>query len=112
MRVLQTQEMALVKPTKPEEVLELGASYEFTIVSREDENGQLMLSRRRILFAQAWDKVSQLYADDATVEVSTRPCTGAHACLACCTSSARAPPHVQAAALGVTTRAAPLSSLR
>ena len=63
-----TQEMALVKPTKPEEALELGASYEFTIVSREDENGQLMLSRRRILFAQAWDKVSQLYADDATVE--------------------------------------------
>jgi len=63
-----TQEMALVKPLKPEECLELGASYEFTIVSREDENGQLMLSRRRILFAHAWDKVSQLYADDATVE--------------------------------------------
>ena len=52
--------MALVKPLKPEECLELGASYEFTIVSREDENGQLMLSRRRILFAHAWDKVSQV----------------------------------------------------
>ena len=52
--------MALVKPLKPEECLELGGSYEFTIVSREDENGQLMLSRRRILFAHAWDKVSQV----------------------------------------------------
>merc|ERR1719178_136596 len=27
-----------------------------------------MLSRRRILFGQAWDKVTQLFADDATVE--------------------------------------------
>ena len=61
------QEMALVKPNKPEEELELGASYEFVVVSREDENGQLTLSRRRLLFAQAWDKVAQLYAEDATI---------------------------------------------
>ena len=89
-----TQEMALVKPTKPEEALELGASYEFTIVSREDENGQLMLSRRRILFAQAWDKVSQLYADDATVEVRAhlaRLCTRIIVSLARA-RSARPPP--------------------
>jgi len=64
----KTEEMALVKPLKPEACLELGASYEFTIVSREDENGQLMLSRRRILFSQAWDKVSAMYAEDTTVE--------------------------------------------
>merc|ERR1719502_612061 len=62
------QEMALVKPDKPEECLEVGAKYDFVIVSREDENGQLMLSRRRILFGEAWDKVAQLYAEDATVE--------------------------------------------
>jgi len=62
------QEMALVKPDKPEQALEVGASYEFVIVSREDENGQLMLSRRRLLFTQAWEQVAQLYADDAIVE--------------------------------------------
>jgi small subunit ribosomal protein S1 len=62
------QEMALVKPDKPENCLELGDTYEFVIVSREDENGQLMLSRRRILFSQAWDTVAQLYANDDIVE--------------------------------------------
>lgn len=62
------QEMALVKPNKPEEVLEVGASYDFVIVSREDENGQLMLSRRRILYQEAWEKVQQLSDDDAVVE--------------------------------------------
>jgi len=63
-----TQEMALVKPDKPEQGLDLGAQYEFVVVSREDENGQLMLSRRRILYAEAWEKVAGLYADDAVVE--------------------------------------------
>merc|ERR1719231_1830518 len=62
------QEMALVKPDKPELELEIGQSYEFVIVSREDDNGQLMLSRRRILFGEAWERVAQLYADDAVVE--------------------------------------------
>ncbi|KAL1499367.1 hypothetical protein AB1Y20_011574 [Prymnesium parvum] len=62
------QEMALVKPDKPEQGLDLGGAYEFVVISREDENGQLMLSRRRILYAQAWDKVAALYADDAIVE--------------------------------------------
>merc|ERR1719487_2231285 len=59
--------MALVKPDKPENELEVGAKYDFVIVSREDENGQLMLSRRRILFSQAWDKVAELYSEDAKV---------------------------------------------
>jgi predicted RNA-binding protein with RPS1 domain len=62
------QEMALVKPDKPENCLALGAEYEFVIVSREDENGQLMLSRRRLLFDTAWESVAKLYADDAVVE--------------------------------------------
>merc|ERR1719353_1576190 len=62
------QEMALVKPDKPELCLDLGATYEFVIVSREDENGQLMLSRRRILFSQAWEKVAKLHAEDEVVE--------------------------------------------
>jgi len=62
------QEMALVKPQKPEGVLDIGGKYEFIIISREDENGQLMLSRRRILYQESWDKVAQLYADDAMVD--------------------------------------------
>ena len=57
-------EMALVKPSKCEDVFAIGDSVEFVITSREDENGQLMLSRRRILYQEAWDHVAQLYADE------------------------------------------------
>merc|ERR1719486_109519 len=47
-------EMALVKPSKCEDVFAIGDNVEFVITSREDENGQLMLSRRRILYQEAW----------------------------------------------------------
>ena len=57
-------EAALVKPTDPAEVFELGASYEFTVASREDENGQLLLSRRKLLFERAWEEVAKQMADD------------------------------------------------
>ena len=50
-------EMALTKPDKPELVFSIGDTCEFVVMSREDENGQLFLSRRRILFQEAWEKV-------------------------------------------------------
>mmetsp|Transcript_47480 Transcript_47480/g.148501 ORF Transcript_47480/g.148501 Transcript_47480/m.148501 type:complete len:424 (-) Transcript_47480:106-1377(-) len=61
-------EAALEKPMRPEDVFDLGESYEFLIVSREDENGQQLLSRRKILTVQAWDQVSEMMAADKAVE--------------------------------------------
>jgi len=61
-------EMALVKPDKPESVMTVGDTFEFVIMSREDENGQLFLSRRRILFTEAWDKVTEIHAEDGVAE--------------------------------------------
>merc|ERR1712087_631500 len=49
------------------EVFMLGEPYEFQIVSREDENGQLMLSRRRILTEEAWASVAALMTEDEVV---------------------------------------------
>jgi len=62
------QEMALVKPDKPEQAMNVGDNFEFVIMSREDENGMLYLSRRRILFQEAWDKVTEIHAEDEIVD--------------------------------------------
>jgi len=62
------QEMALSKPDKPEHVFNIGDDFDFVIMSREDENGQLYLSRRRILFQEAWDKVTEIHAEDSVAE--------------------------------------------
>merc|ERR1719327_1660787 len=60
--------MALTKPDKPELVFSIGDTCEFVVMSREDENGQLFLSRRRILFQEAWEKVSVVHSEDEVVE--------------------------------------------
>merc|ERR1711907_390575 len=60
--------MSLIKVDRPEDGVELGASYEFQIISDEDENGQVTVSKRRLEYAAAWEKVVKLQAEDTTFE--------------------------------------------
>ena len=62
-----TVELSMSQAERPEEVVDLGEDREFLIITNEDENGQMKLSIRRIEFARAWDRVTQLQAEDATV---------------------------------------------
>lgn len=61
------QEMSMIRIDKPEHALTIGEDREFQIISREDANGQLKVSIRRIEFARAWERVSQLQAEDVTI---------------------------------------------
>lgn len=65
---LPTQEMSMSKVNKPEEAVEIGEDREFQIISREDANGQLRVSLRRIMHQRAWDRVAQLQTEDVTIE--------------------------------------------
>jgi len=52
--------------TTIEDVIAIDAEREFEIISEEDENGQLLVSVRRIQYREAWDKVLEKQeADDA-----------------------------------------------
>lgn len=68
--LLPSQEAALVQiPGKDiSDIVELNTEYEFQIISEEDENGQLLLSLRRIQYRQAWEKVVELQAADDVLE--------------------------------------------
>jgi len=61
-------EAALIKPNKAEEIFNIGEEVEFNIVSFEDENGQLRLSRRRILTDEAWGTAEAAMTEDKVVE--------------------------------------------
>lgn len=63
-----TNELSMSRVDRPEEVIDLGEDREFQIISREDANGQLRLSVRRIEFARAWERVAQLQAEDVIVK--------------------------------------------
>ncbi len=67
---VQASEASLEKLANIEEAFTLGESYEFIIVSREDENGQLQLSRRRILTDAAWEAASEACGADKAIEGS------------------------------------------
>ncbi|KAJ1627335.1 hypothetical protein T492DRAFT_1025984, partial [Pavlovales sp. CCMP2436] len=50
-------------------VFELGQSYDFQVITSEDENGQLQLSRKRLMYAEAWQKIDEMHAIDADFDV-------------------------------------------
>lgn len=51
-----------------ESTVEIDAEMEFQIISEEDENGQLLVSVRRIQYRQAWEKVNEQQNDDEVFE--------------------------------------------
>lgn len=62
-----TAEMSMIKVDRPADALNTGEDREFQVISTEDANGQLKVSIRRIEFTRAWERVSQLQAEDVTV---------------------------------------------
>lgn len=62
-----TNEISMSPVSRAEDALELGEDREFQIISREDANGQLRLSIRRMEFQRAWERVAQLQAEDVIV---------------------------------------------
>mmetsp|Transcript_12552 Transcript_12552/g.18297 ORF Transcript_12552/g.18297 Transcript_12552/m.18297 type:complete len:396 (-) Transcript_12552:88-1275(-) len=67
---LPTQESSLFieQGQTIESTVEIDAEMEFQIISEEDENGQLLVSVRRIQYRQAWEKVNAQQTDDEVFE--------------------------------------------
>jgi small subunit ribosomal protein S1 len=51
-----------------DDLVSLDQEMEFQIISEEDENGQLLVSIRRIQYRAAWDKIIELQAADEVLE--------------------------------------------
>jgi len=68
---LPEQEAALVIPDGTKDlssIVPLDQPIEFQIISDEDENGQLLVSIKRIQYKKAWEVVQQLAGDDSVIE--------------------------------------------
>jgi len=67
---LPQQEASLIQNQGDDtsDLVELDKELEFQIISDEDENGQLLVSIRRIQYRAAWEKVNALQAEDAVME--------------------------------------------
>lgn len=68
---LPEAEAALILSDSPhalEEAVPLDTPMEFQIISDEDENGQLIVSIKRLQYKQAWEEIETMAANDAAVE--------------------------------------------
>jgi len=67
---LPEAEAALIQPpgSTVNDLVNLNEEIDFQIISDEDENGQLMVSIRRIQYRSAWETILQMQADDAILE--------------------------------------------
>eukprot|EP00536_Pseudo-nitzschia_multiseries_P011694 jgi/Psemu1/320121/estExt_fgenesh1_pm.C_4110001 len=67
---LPEAEAALIQPigSTVNDLVDLNEEYDFQIISDEDENGQLLVSIRRIQYRSAWETILQLQSEDAILE--------------------------------------------
>jgi|UniRef100_A0A7S0Y7D5 small subunit ribosomal protein S1 len=67
---LPEAEAALIQPVGSvvNDLVNLNEELDFQIISDEDENGQLLVSIRRIQYRSAWETILQMQADDAILE--------------------------------------------
>jgi len=67
---LPAAEAALIQPPGSivDDLVNLDEELDFQIISDEDENGQLLVSIRRIQYRSAWETILQMQADDAILE--------------------------------------------
>jgi len=67
---LPTAESSLIQEQGDnlEDLIDLDTEMDFQIISEEDENGQLLVSVRRIQYRQAWDTVVSKQSDDEVFE--------------------------------------------
>jgi small subunit ribosomal protein S1 len=67
---LPEAEASLIQPpgSSIEDLVVLDTELSFQIISDEDENGQLLVSIRRIQYRQAWDTILALQESDAIME--------------------------------------------
>jgi len=67
---LPEAEAALIQPPGSivNDLVALNTELDFQIISDEDENGQLLVSIRRIQYRSAWETILQMQTDDAILE--------------------------------------------
>lgn len=67
---LPEAEASLIQPDGAalSDLVDLNTELEFQIISEEDENGQVLVSIRRIQYRAAWEKILQLQAEDAVMQ--------------------------------------------
>jgi len=66
--VIPMNELSIRNSVKPDEVLSLEDEIEIMVLQKEDQDGRLILSKKRAEVEKSFDKIESVYQNDETVE--------------------------------------------
>ncbi|QBI21787.1 30S ribosomal protein S1 [Egibacter rhizosphaerae] len=65
--VIPSRELSIKHDVDPNEVVQLGDVIEALVLQKEDQDGRLILSKKRAQYERAWGKIEEIYHADSTV---------------------------------------------
>ena len=66
--VIPSSEISIKKDVDPDEVVEVGDTIEALVVTKEDKEGRLILSKKRAQYERAWGDIEKIKEADGVVE--------------------------------------------
>ena len=66
--VIPSRELSIKKDVDPDEVVEVGDTIEALVVTKEDKEGRLLLSKKRAQYERAWGDIEKIKEADGVVE--------------------------------------------
>ena len=66
--VIPQHELSIRKDVNPEDIVKKGDQIEAQVITKEDKEGRLILSKRRAEYERAWKRVEEKYQSGETVE--------------------------------------------
>ncbi|MBQ1357062.1 MAG: 30S ribosomal protein S1 [Aeriscardovia sp.] len=66
--VIPAKELSIRKDADPEDVVKLGDEIEALVITKEDKEGRLMLSKKRAQYERAWGEIEKIKEADGVVE--------------------------------------------
>ena len=68
--VIPSRELSIKLDVDPNEIVAVGDVIEALVMKKEDEEGRLVLSKKRAQYERAWGTIEQIYQNDRTVQGS------------------------------------------
>lgn len=66
--VIPARELSIKLDVDPNEVVQVGDVVEALVMNKEDDQGRLVLSKKRAQYERAWGTIEKIYTEDKTVQ--------------------------------------------
>ena len=66
--LIPTRELSIRNNVDPKDIVEIGERVEAVVLDMEDDEGRMILSKKRAMYERAWGRIQKISEEDGTVE--------------------------------------------